>query len=116
MKTILTRVRGVLGVPLVYVIRHKLFPELERGDTAFGDEDDDETPRYTSHDHEMITRCPIIDDEDYTQSEEDTKAHGPFVPSFLTDSKKHVAAREEVHNDPEWPPGVLHPSFSFLWG
>ncbi len=58
-KTILTRVRGMLEVPLVYVIRHQLFPEEEHDDPAFKD-DDDKKPQYTSHDHEMITRCPIV--------------------------------------------------------
>ena len=31
-KTILTRIREVLGVPLVYVIRHVLTPDLARDD------------------------------------------------------------------------------------
>jgi len=34
-KTILTRIRGVLGVPLVYVIRHVLTPDLARDDDEF---------------------------------------------------------------------------------
>jgi hypothetical protein len=38
-KTTLTCIRGVLGAPLVYVIRHQLFPEYERDDLAFGDDD-----------------------------------------------------------------------------
>jgi hypothetical protein len=84
-KTILTRIRGVLGVPLVYVIRHHLFPEDERDDPAFGD-DDDEKPKYTSHDHEMITRCPIVSDKGYTESYHDPvpdpETQGPFVPTF----------------------------------
>jgi hypothetical protein len=86
-KTILTRVRGVLGVPLVYVIQRQLFPEEERDDPAFGD-DNDKKPQYTSHNHEMITRCPIVDDNSYTESYDDSEANGPFVPTFLTDSKK----------------------------
>jgi hypothetical protein len=60
-KTILTCIRGVLGVPLVYVIRHLLIPEEPDRDPAFGDKDtiagDSE---YTSHDHETITHCPIL--------------------------------------------------------
>ncbi len=84
----MTRIRGVLGVPLVYVIRHQLFPEEERDDSAFGD-DDDEKPQYTSHDHKMLTRCPIVSDDSYTESSYgDPEANGPFVPTFLTDWKK----------------------------
>jgi hypothetical protein len=63
-KTILTRIRGVLGVLLVYVIRHQPVPEVEERDPEFGGEDAPVTGacKYTSHDHEMITRCPIISD------------------------------------------------------
>ena len=38
-KTILTRIRGVLGVPLVYMIRHLLIPEEPDRDPVFGDND-----------------------------------------------------------------------------
>jgi hypothetical protein len=56
-KTILTRIQGVLGVPLVYVIRHLLIPKEEDDDLAFGDDDTiiRKKPKYTSHDHETIT-------------------------------------------------------------
>ena len=91
-KTILTRIRGVLGVPLVYVIRHLLIPEDESDDLAFGDDDNAPgmgKPKYTSHDHKTTTRCPILSDDcDYTHSYDELEAHGPFVPTFLTDSKK----------------------------
>ena len=84
-KTILTRIWGVLGVPLVYVIQHLLFPEEEDDDPAFGEDGS----KYTSHDHEAITRCPILmKDCDYYLSYENLKVQGPFVPTFLTDSKK----------------------------
>jgi hypothetical protein len=40
----------------------------------------------------MITQCPIVSDEGYTESYhdpvQDPETHGPFVPTFLTDSKK----------------------------
>jgi len=36
-KTILTPIRGVLGVPLIYVIRHLLIPKDEDNDPTFGD-------------------------------------------------------------------------------
>jgi hypothetical protein len=50
-KTILTRVRGVLGVLLVYVIRHQPVPEVEERDPEFGGEDDPVTGacKYTVH-------------------------------------------------------------------
>ena len=64
MKTILTRIRGVLGVPLVYVIRHQLIPKDEDDDPSFGDDDTIVgKSKYTSHDHEAITRCPILTED-----------------------------------------------------
>jgi len=89
-KTILTRIWGMLGVPLVYVIRHLLIPEELRDDPAFGD--DETTKRkcqYTSHDHETITCCPILAKNcDYDLEYDELELQGPFVPIFLTDSKK----------------------------
>jgi hypothetical protein len=89
-KTILTRIRGVLGFPLIYVIRHQLVPEYEKDDFAFGDNGNaNGTPSYTSHDQEMISRCPILTDAcDFTRFLDELEAHGPFVPTFLTDTKK----------------------------
>ena len=84
-KTILTCISGVLGVPLVYVIRHLLLTGLENDDPAFGEDDS----KYTSHDHETITCCPIFtEDCDWDLSYDKFKAQGPFVPTSLTDSKK----------------------------
>ena len=63
-KTILTRIQGVLGVPLVYVIRHLLIPEDEDDNPAFGDDDTIVgKSKYTSHDHKTITRCPILTED-----------------------------------------------------
>jgi hypothetical protein len=89
-KFILTPIRGMLGVPLVYVIQHLLIPEKPDQDPAFGDNDtitgDSE---YTSHDHETITRCPILTENcDYDLEYDELEFQGPFVPTFLTDSKK----------------------------
>ena len=85
MKTILTRIRGVLGVPLVYVVRHLLTPDLDRDDPEFGDDDS----KYTSHNHETITRCFIVfEDYDWDLEWDELEVKGPFVPTFLTDSKK----------------------------
>jgi hypothetical protein len=81
----LLKIQGVLGVPLVYAIRHLLTPDLDRDDPEFGDDDS----KYTSHDHEMITCCPIVfEDYDWDLEWDELKVKGPFVPTFLTDSKK----------------------------
>jgi hypothetical protein len=51
----------------------------------FGDKD----TKYTSIDMETMARPPILSDNtDYEEEYETLKAHGPFVPSFLTDTKK----------------------------
>ncbi len=72
----------MLGVPLIYVIRHLLIPEDESDDLAFGDDNNAPgigKPKYTSHDHETTTRCPILSDDcDYTHSYDELEAHGPF--------------------------------------
>mgnify|MGYP006185970011 FL=1 len=86
-KTLLTRIRGVLGVPLVYVIRHILIPEEPDRDPPF--EDEDEPSAYGSHDHETIARCPILaDSADYDLEYDELEIQGPFVPTYITDSKK----------------------------
>jgi len=89
-KTILTRIRGVLGVPLIYVIRHLLIPEESDQDPAFGEDDPVVgASQYTSHDHETITRCPILAENcNYNLEYDKLEIQGPFVPTFLTDSKK----------------------------
>jgi hypothetical protein len=58
-KTILGRVCGVTGVPLMYVIRVALIPKDEKADPPVGDKD----TKYTSIDMEMIARAPILSDE-----------------------------------------------------
>ncbi len=84
-KTLLTRVHGVIGFPLVYVMRILLVPKDEDDDPPFGEED----TKYTSIDMEMTARAPILsDDADYDQEYNALEAHGPFVLSFFTDTKK----------------------------
>ncbi len=85
-KTILGQVRGVTGVPLVYVIRVALIPEEEKDNPPFGDED----TKYTSIDMETIARAPILSDKAdiYKEDPKNLKAYGPFVPTFPTDAKK----------------------------
>ncbi len=90
MKTLLTRVRGVLGVPLVYVIRHLILPKDEDDDPAFGEDDANAgLSKFTSIDHEMITHCRIVSEDcDWDLEWDEIEVQGPFVPSFLTDLKK----------------------------
>jgi hypothetical protein len=85
-RTILGRTRGVMGVPLLYVIRVALVPEDDDDNPAFGDEDS----KYTSIDMEMIAHTPILSDEADTGNNDtsDLEANGPFVPTFPVDSKK----------------------------
>ncbi len=84
-KNLLTCVCGMMGIPLVYVIRIQLIPKDKDEDPPFGEED----TKYTSVDMETTTRTPILSNNaDYDQESDDLKAHGPFVPSFLTDTKK----------------------------
>ena len=53
-KTLLSRVRGVTGVPLSYVIRGKIKVEHETDEPEFGATDS----QFTSIDEEMIARAP----------------------------------------------------------
>jgi hypothetical protein len=88
-KTILTHVRGVLGVPLVYVIQHQLIPKEDEHDPTFGEDDINGKSKYTSHDHKTITCCPILAKNcDYALKYDKLEIQGLFVPTFLTDSKK----------------------------
>jgi hypothetical protein len=85
-KTILGQVRGVTGLPLLYVIRVALIPEDEIDNPPVGDED----TKYTSIDMKTIAHAPILSDEAdiYKEDPENLEAHGPFVPTFPTDAKK----------------------------
>ncbi len=74
------------GVPLVYVIRVVLIPEEEKDDPPFGDKD----TKYTSIDMETTAHAPILsnDADIYVKDPKNLKAYGPFVPTFLIDTKK----------------------------
>jgi hypothetical protein len=76
----------VTGVPLVYVIRVVLIPEEEKDNPPFGDKD----TNYTSIDMETTAHAPILSDNADINGEdlENLEAYGPFVPTFLTDTKK----------------------------
>jgi hypothetical protein len=84
-KSILAQVRGVTGVPLVYVIRVVLIPEDKKDDPPFGEEETNYTPVHM----EMMARAPILSNEaDFDKEFENLEAYGPFVPTFLTNTKK----------------------------
>jgi hypothetical protein len=84
-KNLLARVCCMTGVPLVYVIRILFIPEDKNNDPPFGEED----TKYTSVDIQMTAHAPILfDNANYEEEYETPEAHGPFVPSFLTDTKK----------------------------
>jgi hypothetical protein len=85
-KSFLAQVCGVTGMPLVYVIRVVLIPEGKKEDPLFGDKD----TKYTSINMETTARTPILSNnaDIYDQDPEDLKAYGPFVPTFLADTKK----------------------------
>jgi hypothetical protein len=84
-KSILAQVRGMTGMPLMYVIRVALIPEDKKDDPPFGGEE----TKYTSVDMETTARAPILSDEAHFDKEfENLKANGPFVPTFLTNTKK----------------------------
>ncbi len=88
-KSILGQVRGVTGMPLVYVIRVVLIPEDEKDDPLLEDKD----TKYTSIDTETIAHAPILSDKAdiYEENPENLEAYGPFVPTFPTDAKKYWA-------------------------
>jgi len=86
-KTLLTRVRGVQGVPLSYVIRYNIWdPEADNEqDSPFGDEDS----KYSSIDEEMIARAPILaDNAEFLTDLETLETEGPWAPTFPPDNKK----------------------------
>jgi hypothetical protein len=84
-RTLLSRVRGVTGVPLSYVIRAILFPPHESDDPAFGEQEF----AYTSIDSELISRAPILHELcDLNDDKDKLEADGPFAITFLLDTKK----------------------------
>jgi hypothetical protein len=86
-RTILGQTRGVMGVPLLYVIRVALVPtEDDDNNPAFGDDDS----KYISIDMEMIACAPILSDEADTTNKDTCilEANGAFVPTFPVNSKK----------------------------
>jgi hypothetical protein len=81
----LSRMHGVAGVPLSYVIRNILDPPHTVDDPTFGQTDS----AYTSIDSELILRTPILSaDANSSDDEKKLKANGPFELTFLTNKKK----------------------------
>ncbi len=84
-RTILSRLRGVTGVHLSYVIRNILYPPCLGNDPAFGKTD----LVYSSIDSELISRAPILHESaDEHNDKDDLEADGPFAITFLMDTKK----------------------------
>jgi hypothetical protein len=87
-KNILAQVCGMTGMPLRYVIRVALIPEQKKDNPPFGGEE----TKYTSNDMETTARAPILSDDadifDEDPDPENLEAYGPFIPTFLTDTKK----------------------------
>ncbi len=90
--TILRRICSVMGVPLSYVVRHRLIPDEDNGNTPMGGQDS----RFTSYDKEMEGRAPILhQDADVehpqileSKNYEEFKKDGPFHKAFLSDTRK----------------------------
>jgi hypothetical protein len=84
-RTTLSRVHGVTGIPLSYVICGMLKVKDEVDDPAFGETDS----AYTSIDSELIMQAPILSSyADSSDDDEKLKADGSFHVVFLTDAKK----------------------------
>ena len=67
LETLFGRMRGVSGIPLLYVVRLQVEPPDEDEDPTVGEAD---SP-YLTHDDEMIARAPILLDRDKCTGDED---------------------------------------------
>jgi hypothetical protein len=84
-KNILAHVCGVMGMPHVYVIGIMIFPDDKNNNPPYGDKD----TKYTFVHMETTVHASILSDKsDYEEEYKTLKAYGPFVPSFLTYTKK----------------------------
>jgi hypothetical protein len=74
-RTLLSRVHGVTGIPLSYVMRGILKVKAAVDDHAFGETD----LEYTAIDLELIMRAPILSsDADSSNNNEKLETNGPF--------------------------------------
>jgi hypothetical protein len=73
-------------MPVVYVIRVVLISEEEKDDPPFKEEE----TKYASIDMETTARAPLLSDKAdiFDEDLKNLEANGPFVPTFLTDTKK----------------------------
>jgi hypothetical protein len=82
-KTLLSRMRGVTGIPLSYVICGIIKVQHKTDDPGFGAVNS----TYTSIDQELIARAPILSNgADENNNDEKLKTVGPFHVAFLTDA------------------------------
>jgi hypothetical protein len=73
-----------MGVPLMHVIRVALIPEDKKDNPPLGEKE----TKYTSIDMETTACAPILSNKaDFDKEFENLKAYGPFVTTFLTDTK-----------------------------
>ena len=85
LQTILRNMRGSTGMPLSYVIRHKIFPDPMEFSPGHPD-----SP-YSTYDEEIIGRGMIINEarSDWdTDNLDDYEQDGPFCQQFKIDTKK----------------------------
>ena len=95
LETLFGRMRGVTGIPLLYVVRKDLEPPDEDRDPTVGESD---SP-YLTHDDEMIARAPIILDRDRCVGEiEQWDVTGPFNNTYLQDRKKVWVVLHTIFN------------------
>jgi hypothetical protein len=84
-RSTLSRLCGVTGVPLSYVICGMLKVTNAVDDPAFGETN----LAYISIDSELTLRAPILSfDADSSDDDKKLEADGPFHVAFLTDAKK----------------------------
>ena len=80
--TFLDMFRGSSGIPLGYVLRNHILCKDEDNGPGFGQPD----TIYSSWDHEMTVRAPIIPYLSRNEEEEELEKHGPFTPQFAQDN------------------------------
>lgn len=78
---LLLNIRGCTGVPLAYVIRHKIEVEEDGDEPPFGHPDSD----FASNDMELIAHAPILTDPGLFDTIDKLEEQGPFMAQFLAD-------------------------------
>ena len=94
-ETLFGRMRGMSGIPLLYVVRPEVEPPDEDEDPTVGEAD---SP-YLTHDDEMIARAPILLDRDRCTGDVDQwDVTGPFNNTYLQDRKKVWVVLHAIFN------------------